>query len=163
MPFDAAIHLRSWPCSGWIRRATTQMTTPQVYSKLTLPHLKVVSKPRVKRGARRTTPPRGLEPRTWWLHVTRNFFRTRTISLPSSLRYGSRCIVSEPSPMLSCESKNGGSAADYPRLYVRASSPPSPKCFRLWLRWIHQSTLVRRWTILLQFQLRFPVEAALRA
>jgi len=27
-------------------------------------------------------PPRGLEPRTWWLHLTRNYFRKRTISLP---------------------------------------------------------------------------------
>ena len=27
-------------------------------------------------------PPRGLEPRTWWLHSTRNCFRKWTISLP---------------------------------------------------------------------------------
>jgi len=29
-------------------------------------------------------PPRGLEPRTWWLHLTRNYFRKWTISLPSA-------------------------------------------------------------------------------
>src|SRR3989338_3835945 len=46
-------------------------------------------------------PPRGLEPRTWWLHLTRNYFRKRTISLPYLLALGSRCIVSEPSPVAS--------------------------------------------------------------
>src|SRR3989338_7184711 len=66
-------------------------------------------------------PPRGLEPRTWWLQVTRNYFRTWTISLPFRYKFndlGIRCIVSEPSRL------RRGSAADYPRLYVWASSTP---------------------------------------
>ena len=45
-------------------------------------------------------PPRGLEPRTWWLQVPRNYFRAWTISLPFRCKFsdlGIRCIVSEPS------------------------------------------------------------------
>ncbi|GEM_PF-6264802 len=36
----------------------------------------------VRNSRANLTPPRGLEPRTWWLQVSRNYSRTWTISLP---------------------------------------------------------------------------------
>src|SRR3989338_1105792 len=42
------------------------------------------------RDSSNMAPPRGLEPRTWWLHLTRNYFRKWTISLPTTLRFGRR-------------------------------------------------------------------------
>lgn len=67
---------------------------------------------------RKLAPPPGLEPGTRGLQVTRYYYRTWTISSPTtscllSSRYvsGSRCIVSEPSR----QQILAGSAADYPQ------------------------------------------------
>ncbi len=74
-------------------RAAANPTVPQNFlpqkQKDLIPRNKVFEK---------MAPPLGLEPRTWWLHLTRNYFRKRTISLPWLNALGSRCIVSEPSP-----------------------------------------------------------------
>jgi len=115
-------------------------------------------------------PPRGLEPRTWWLHVTRNYFRTRTISLPSASclivrqgRYGSRCIVSEPSPhfalstqtyrMVWCPLSCGA------RLLITLPPGADSGFQYATMHWRIRHDFWR--TILLQFQPQFPVEAAL--
>ena len=73
-------------------------------------------------------PPRGLEPRTWWLQVTRNYFRTWTISLPFRYKFndlGIRCIVSEPSRRKTWRARLLITLGFLPAgRYVRASSTP---------------------------------------
>ena len=60
---------------GWVGVAASRR-------KISLPEEKdVILKDNVLSSL---APPRGLEPRTWWLHLTRNYFRKWTISLPYS-------------------------------------------------------------------------------